>query len=431
MTGKPNIQKSKEWYAKAQKLIPNQAQTMSRTQSQFVEGVHPIFLQSGKGSHVIDVDGNEYIDYSMSLGPIVLGYQYKQVDQAIKEQLKEGIILTLPNPLEVEVAQTLTEIIPSAEMVKYAKTGSEADSAAVRLARAYTGREKIAYCGYHGWHEWYISTTSRKAGIPKALEQLMKPFEYNNIESLQKIFNENKNEIAAVIMEPISIFEPKKNFLQEVRKLCNENGTLLIFDEIVTGFRWAIGGAQEYYGVTPDISTFGKAISNGMPLSAVVGKAEIMKRMEADDFFFSGTFGGELLSLAAARATINEIRTKPVIKKQWSNGKKIKNNFNEAAKNNGVDAKCMGDAPHTVFVFNQQNNYTTFEVKSLFIQETIKRGALITGSNMTCFKHSKEDIEKTNQAITESLEIVGKALKENNLKEKIEGKIIREIFKRW
>lgn len=270
-----------------------------------------MYLQSGKGSHVFDVDGNEYIDYVMALDPITLGYSYPQVNEAIIRQLERGITFSLMHPLEVELSELLIEVIPCAEMVRFGKNGSDVDSAAVRVSRAYTDREKIACCGYHGWQDWYIGTTTRDRGVPKSTKELTIPFEYNNIKSLERIFIKNKDQIAAVIMEPIIIAEPKDNFLQEVKELTHKNGAILIFDEIVTGFRLALGGAQEYFGLTPNLATFGKGIANGMPLSVIVGKREIMK--EFDEVFFSFTFGGETLPLAAAIATIEEIEEKKLL----------------------------------------------------------------------------------------------------------------------
>jgi len=241
-----NLTKSKEYLERAKKVIPSCTQTFSKGPTQFVQGVSPIYLERGDGSHVFDVDGNEYIDYPLALGPVTLGYNYPRVNEAIIKQLKDGITFSLMHPLEVELAELLINIIPCAEMVRFGKNGSDVTSAAVRVARAYTGRDKIACCGYHGWQDWYIGTTTRSAGVPECIKKLTIPFEYNNIESLERIFSENRDEVAGVIMEPIGIVEPKNNFLEKVKEITHKNGAVLIFDEIVIGFRVSIGGAQEY-----------------------------------------------------------------------------------------------------------------------------------------------------------------------------------------
>ncbi|MCL5072157.1 MAG: aminotransferase class III-fold pyridoxal phosphate-dependent enzyme, partial [Actinobacteria bacterium] len=308
---KPEIKESNNIYKEAKKLIPCQTQCLSKGPTQFVDGVAPKYLKKGKGCRVWDVDGNEYIDYGMGLGPIILGYCYDAVDKAIINQLKDAIILTQMHPLEVEVAQLLVDTIPCAEMVRYGKNGSDVTSAAIRLARAYTGRDIIACCGYHGWQDWYIAVTERNAGIPEAVRKLTKQFKYNDIDSLIKIFDKYKGNVACVIMEPMGVVFPKNDFLNKVKELTHKNKAILIFDEVITGFRWSLGGAQEYFNITPDLATFGKAMANGMPLSALVGKKEIMQKLE--DVFFSFTFGGEILSLAAAKATINEMKKKNVI----------------------------------------------------------------------------------------------------------------------
>ena len=288
------LARSLELKARAEKLIPTCSQTFSKAPTQFVQGVAPVFLARGEGSHVWDVDGNEYIDYPMALGPIILGHNYPAVTEAVTRQMKDGNIYSLPHPLEVEVAELLVELIPSAEMVRFGKNGSDVTTGAVRAARAFTGRELIACCGYHGWQDWYIGTTTRNQGVPQCVREQTLPFEYNQIESLERILQQNPGKIAAVIMEPVGIVEPQDGFLQQVLDLTHEAGALLIFDEIVTGFRVALGGAQEYYGVTPDMTCCGKAMGNGYPASAVVGRRDVMEWF--DEIFFSFTFGGDALS---------------------------------------------------------------------------------------------------------------------------------------
>ena len=421
---------SEAYWERAEPIIPAGTQTFSKGPTQFVQGVAPIYLQSGKGSHVFDVDGNEYIDYVMALGPMTLGYCYPRVNEAIVRQLEQGITFSLMHPLEVELSELLVELIPCAEMVRFGKNGSDATSGAVRVARAYTGREKIACCGYHGWQDWYVGTTTRDKGVPKSTKELTIPFEYNNIESLESIFAGNPGQIAAVIMEPIIIEEPKDSFLQKVKELTHKNGAILIFDEIVTGFRLALGGAQEYYGVTPDLAAFGKGMANGMPLSAIVGKREIMK--EFDEVFFSFTFGGEALSLAAAITTIEEIKGRNVIEHLKRQGDKLKYGYNNLAQSFGLTGytQCIGLPEHSAFYFRDVEGNDSLEMKSLFQQEVIKRGILTLGMHLTCLSHSDEDIEKTLAAYSDALKILKQGIDGRNIEKYLEGRKIQPVFRK-
>jgi len=423
------LKKSQQYWARAQGVIPGGSQTFSKSPSQFVQGVTPVYLQKGKGSHVFDVDRNEYIDYVMALGPITLGYSYPPVNEAIVRQLEQGITFSLMHPLEVELSELLVELIPCAEMVRFGKNGSDATAGAVRAARAYTGREKIACCGYHGWQDWYIGITTRDKGIPESTKKLTIPFEYNNLESLEKIFAENKGEVAAVIMEPIAIEEPENDFLEKVKSLAHKNGAVLIFDEIVTGFRLALGGAQEYFEVTPDLAAFGKGMANGMPISAIIGKREIMKELE--EVFFSFTFGGEALSLAAAFASIKEMREKDVIQHFWKQGKKLKEGYNRLAQEYELVeyTQCIGLPAHSAIYFRIDGR-DSLELKSLFQQEMIKRGILTMGVHNFCFSHSDRDIEMTLEAYEDTLKILRQAINENNIEECLEGEKIKPVFRK-
>ncbi|MFB0500159.1 MAG: aminotransferase class III-fold pyridoxal phosphate-dependent enzyme [Candidatus Hadarchaeaceae archaeon] len=424
---KKRFAKSFEYWSKAEKLIPAGTQTLSKGPDQFVKGAYPVYLKSGKGSHVFDVDGNEYIDYPLALGSVILGYRYPRVNEAIVKQLKEGIVFSLMHPLEVEVSELLTEVIPCAEMVRFGKNGADATSAAVRVARAYTGREKIAYCGYHGWQDWYIVTTSRDKGVPNALRNYICPFEFNKIETLDKVFEENKGEVAAIIMEPMGVEEPRNGFLGKVKELAHENDALLIFDEIVTGFRLAMGGAQEYFKVTPDLACFGKGMANGMPLSAVVGRKEVMKLF--DEVFFSVTFGGEALSLAAALATIREIKEKNVIKHIWEKGSKLQKGYNKLAEEIGVNTRSIGFPPRMIFTFKDQGS-DSLEMKSLFFQEAVKRGVLFGNVTFISYSHTDDDIQKSLEVCGDVLKILKKAVDENKVKKLLEGEVAKEVFRK-
>jgi glutamate-1-semialdehyde aminotransferase len=270
----PNITKSTEMYHRAKKLMHPITQTLAKGPGQFTFGVSPVYVESAKGARITDVDGNEYLDYCMGIGPISLGYAYKEVDDAIKNQLEKGITFSLMHHLELEVAEKLNQIIPNAESIRISKQGADVCSAAVRVARAFTKRNKVAVCGYHGWHDWYIGTTTRNAGIPKEIIDLTVNIKYNDIESVKAAMSPD---LACLILEPIVFEAPKDNFLQELHAICKANGTLLIFDEMWTGFRLALGGAQEFFGVTPDLAVYSKACANGMPIAFLTGRDDVMK----------------------------------------------------------------------------------------------------------------------------------------------------------
>ena len=423
------LTRSREYLARARKVIPSCTQTFSKGPTQFVQGVAPLFLQRGRGSHVWDVDGNEYIDYPMALGPIVLGYDDPDVLAAVQAQLADGVTFSLAHPLEVEVAEALAKVIPCAEMVRFGKNGSDATSGAVRAARAYTGRDVIACCGYHGWADWYIGTTTRRLGVPDAVCRLTRTFVYNDLGSLERLFAEHPGRIAAVIMEPVGIVEPERDFLQRVAAVTHANGAVLIFDEIVTGFRLALGGAQERFGVTPDLACFGKAMANGFPLSAVVGRREIMEVF--DEIFFSFTFGGEAVSLAAARATIAKLREKNVIEHLWRQGARLRDGYNARARDCGLGdrTQCVGFPPRTVLTFRDASGAESLPMKSLFQQEMIKRGILTAGGFTLCYAHSDEDVRRTLEACGDALGILARAVAEDRVEASLEGPVIQPVFR--
>lgn len=422
----PIITKSNELYIRAVGLIPSVTQTLAKGPSQWVKGIAPKYLVKGKGSHVWDVDGNEYIDYMMGVGPLSLGYSYTAVDEAIKKQLEDGITFSMMHPLEVEIAELIREVIPNAEAVRYSKTGADATSAAVRLARAYTGKNKILCCGYHGWHDWYISVTARNHGIPEAVQAISYTFNYNDIDSVK---NSIDNDVAAIILEPVVFEEPKNNFLHNLADLCKEKGIVLIFDEMWTGFRMSLGGAQEFFGITPDLATYSKAVANGMPISILTGKREIMDLADEDIFFYT-TFGGEALSLAAVKATINELRDKDVPNYLRTQGKKLKDGYNSIAQKLGMDfTKAIGYEWRSMATFDAKAGDPLIQ-KSLMQQEMIKRGVLWQGFHNMCFSHSDADVDYTLQALEESLSILKKAVTENKLNEMLKGEPVQPVFRK-
>ncbi len=422
----PDIAASDRLYLRALGLIPNVTQTLAKGPTQHVKGVAPKYLVSGKGSHVRDVDGNEFVDFDMAIGPVSLGYCYDPVDDAVRRQLDEGITFSLMHPLEVEVAELIQDVIPNAESVRFSKTGADVTSAAVRLARAFTGRDKVLCCGYHGWHDWYIGITSRSNGGPQAVRDLTYTFNYNDIDSVKEALDDDT---ACVILEPVVFEAPRNNFLHALQDICRRNGTLLIFDEMWTGFRLAVGGAQEYFSVTPDLACYSKAIANGMPLSVLTGRRDVMSLLEEDVFFFT-TFGGEALSLAAAQATITEIKTKDVPAYISLQGKILKDGYNRIAEALGMSyTRCTGFDCRSIVTFDASAG-NPLEMKSLMQQEMIKRGILWSGFHNICFSHTDEDIEYTLDVYSEVLPILKKAVSGGDVRGVLDGEPLEPVFRK-
>ncbi|MBW7956370.1 MAG: aminotransferase class III-fold pyridoxal phosphate-dependent enzyme [Deltaproteobacteria bacterium] len=414
------------------KVIPAGTQTLSKGPDQFVRGVTPKYLCRGKGAHVWDLDGNEYIDYPLALGPILLGYDYAPVSEAVIRQVREGTTFTLMHPLEVEVAELMRSIIPCAEMVRFGKNGADATSAAVKVARASTGRDHIAYCGYHGCQDWYAIVTPRNKGIPRNLADYMHKFEYNQIETLERVFAENPGKIGCVIMEvpgtdPLVDPETGRNFLQLAKEIANKNGALFVLDEIVTGFRYSLGGAGKYYGVVPDLACFGKGMANGFPISAIAGKREFMK--ELNEVFFSMTYSGDAIGLSAAKATINELMTKPVIERIWEAGKRLHDGINGFAKEIGADFSITGKPPRGGISARNSGGEEDLLLKSIFLQETVKRGVLYGGPVFISYSHTDEDIAKTIEASREALSVLKKAVESGNPAGFLVGEPIGVVFR--
>ncbi|MFQ5647270.1 MAG: aminotransferase class III-fold pyridoxal phosphate-dependent enzyme [bacterium] len=426
---RPDFSHSRVLLERARRVIPSATQTFSKSWSQFVEGASPNFLERGEGAYVFDVDGNRFTDYIMALGAISFGYGWMPMEAAARIQLKKGLVFTMPHPLEIEVAELLVKTVPCAEMVRFGKNGSDATSGAVRVARAVTGRDKIACCGYHGWQDWYIASTTRNLGIPKFNKELIFEFQYNEINSLKKILDENPGKIAAVIMEPVGVIEPQDNFLSKVRDLTTKAGALLIFDEVVTGFRMALGGAQELYGVVPDLSTCGKGMGNGVPISAVVGKREYMEYF--DKVFFSFTFGGEALSLAVCK-TVIEHMDEAFYQHIWQLGERFKNGYNRLADALNISqvTDCLGIGPRAIIRFLDEKGAFSYPMKSYFQQECFKRGELFYGSIIPCLAHTEEIVDHSLRVYGQVMELLADALQKGDLLSRLEGPVIQPIFRK-
>ena len=423
----PIIKKSDEYYARAAGLMPAYSQTLAKGPTQFVNGVAPKYLQRGKGSHVWDVDGNEYIDYNSGIGPISLGYAYDRVDEAVKKQLADGITFSLVHPLEVEVAELIRDVIPNAESVRYSKTGAEVTSAAVRVARAYTGRDKVLACGYHGWHDWYIGITARNAGVPESVRDMISTFSYNDIDSVLDALDEDT---ACVILEPMTFEFPKDDFLHKLKGACEGNGTLLIFDEMWTGFRLSIGGAQTYFDVTPDLACYSKAIANGMPISVLTGREDVMELLDEEVFFFS-TFGGEALSLAATEVTILEMQEKDVTEFIREQGVKLKLGYANLVKELDMTniTGIKGHPARSLITFDASAGDPLL-LKSLMQQELIKRGILWSGFHNVCFSHSDEDVAYTLDAYRDVLPMLKQAVADGTVNDSLRGIPVQPVFRK-
>lgn len=420
---------SEELLKRALKTIPLGTQTFSKSKTQYPFGVSPYFIQKGVGSHVWDVDGNEYIDFINGLAAITLGYNDPDVTASVRGQLEDGVIFSLPHPIEIKVAEKIVEMVPCAEMVRFGKNGSDATAGAVRLARAYTGRDHVAVCGYHGWQDWYIGSTARHLGVPRATRELTHTFYYNNIDSLHSIFQKWPGQVAAVILEPMNVVEPEKGFLENVKELAQKNGAVLIFDETITGFRYANGGAQECFGVIPDLATFGKGLANGYPVSAVAGRAEIMRLME--EVFYSFTFGGEALSLAAALATMNKLLQQPVIETMRQQGQKVLNGTQKLIKRHGINhiVSLSGNPTWSFLLFKDVEKYSQWEIKTLFLQEMFARGILILSTHNMSFSHTDADIDRLLDVYNEVFPILKDAVDINTLEKHLRCRPLEPLFK--
>jgi glutamate-1-semialdehyde 2,1-aminomutase/spore coat polysaccharide biosynthesis protein SpsF len=414
---------------RAQKVIPLGSQTFSKSHIQYPKGRAPLFLTHGRGGRVWDADGNEYVDLVCGLLPIVLGYCDADVDAAIRAQLDKGIVFSLANELEVELGELLREIIPCAEMVRFGKNGSDATSACVRIARAFTGRDRIAAGGYHGWQDWYIGATTRNKGVPGAVGELAHRFGFLDIAALEQILDGHRGEFAAVILETVGAREPTTAELVAIRDLTHRHGAVLIFDEIITGFRVDIGGAQTRYDVTPDLAAFGKSMGNGMPIAAVVGRADLMNEME--EIFFSSTFGGEALSLAASLATIKKMRARNVIDAIWKRGQTLADGLRARITQHKLSnvIAVNGVPSWTLLGFRDAPNGSSKEaIKTLLMIELLQRGVLTAGSHNICYAHDAADTAQVLSAYDYALASVADAIASGDIDKRLGGPAIKPVF---
>ena len=420
------------------RLIPGGAHTYSKGDDQFSANA-PRHLERGQGGHVWDGSGREFIDWTSGLRTMSLGYGIATVIEAASEQMWKGSNFGRPSYIETEFAQDLIEVIPCAEMVKLGKNGSTVTSAAVKLARAYTGRDYVAICRDHpffSYDDWFIGTTQMRAGIPKAYSDLSVTFSYNDIDELEALFATHSGRIACVIMEAATVAHPQNGFLAKVRDLCHREGALFIMDEMITGFRWHLSGAQAYYEVIPDLATFGKGLANGFAVSALVGKREIMELGGLDHdkervFLISTTHGAENHALAAARATLKIFRENTVIEGLWQRGQELKDGLNRAASGAGAAEYFeAGGVPCSPwFTIRDKSGEASLPLRTLFLQEMVTRGVLINYLAPN-WSHTIDDIARTCEAAESSLAVLRRAVDEG-WEKYLDGAPVRPVFRQY
>lgn len=405
---KLNLIKSAQMYEESQKLSPGGMMGIRRPYN-FIPGEYPIFLERGYQGHIVDVDGNDYIDMLCAYGPIIMGYCENEINDAVKAQMEKGFCFSLVQPLQNELEQKLIEIIPCAEKVILVKTGSDATSVAVRVARGYTDKNIILRCGYHGWHDWAVEV---HGGVPQCVQDMTVEFEYGDLHDLEAKLNAHKDDLAGIIITPVGhplakpVMPPPAGYLQSVRGLADKYGAVLIFDEIRTGFRVSIGGAQAQYGVTPDLSTFGKAMANGYPISAVVGKAKFMDVCEKK-VFISSTFFPNSLEMAAALKCIEILQRDKIIDMVWQKGKTFIRELEDIVASTKAPALVSGIPPMPYLTFNKVDEFYK-ERRECFYTETIRRGLFIQPFHhwYISARHTDSDLEKAISAIREALQLV-------------------------
>jgi glutamate-1-semialdehyde 2,1-aminomutase len=411
-----SFDRSEALLRRALEIIPLGTQTFSKSYTQYPLGVAPFYAERAQGSQVWDVDGNQYTDFVNALASITLGHCDPDITEAVTRQLGRGTIFSLASEIEIEVAELIIDMVPCAEQVRFGKNGSDATSGAIRAARAFTGRDRVAVCGYHGWQDWYIASTARNKGVPAATRALTHSFIYNDLNSLEAVFAANPGTIAAVILEPMNANFPTNGFLEDVADLTRQQGAVLVFDETITGFRYANGGAQELFGVTPDLATFGKGLANGYPLAAVAGRGEIMKEFE--EIFFSFTMGGETLSLAAAKAALEKLRREPVVETLAATGERLIAGVNELIVRHSCQSflSIRGHPSWTFLAFGEVQGVSVDEVKTLWMQEILARNILSVGTHNVSYAHSAADVEGLLNVYDEVFPILREAVEAKSVK---------------
>ena len=430
--------RSRALQTKAHRMIPGGAHTYAKGDDQYPEQA-PGFIVRGQGCHVWDVDGNEFIEYGMGLRAVTLGHAYAPVVEAAYRQMQLGANFTRPAQIELEAAEAFLHLIDGADMVKFAKNGSDITTAAVKLARAFTGRDLVAMCGdqpFFSTDDWFIGTTEFNAGIPRAFAELTLKFHYNDLTTLSELFQRHPGRIACVIMEAEAAVPPAPGYLKSVKSLCEEMGAVLIFDEMITGFRWHLGGAQKFHGVIPHLSAFGKGLGNGFAVSALAGKREIMRLGGLDHdqprvFLLSTTHGAETHALAAALETMRIYQEEGVIDFLWRQGERLRELVSKSIAENRLEGyfELLGRPCNLVFATYDRERARSQAFRTLFMQELIRRGVLAP-SFVVSFSHSDKDIELTAEAVFEAHAVYRKALDEG-IEKYLAGRPVKPVMRRY
>lgn len=442
MSGHSRVPESMRLFDRALELIPGGTQLVSRRPTRTAYGVSPIYARSAKGARFIDVDGYEYIDWISGIGAILLGYADSVVDEAVARQIANGTMYSVNHELEIELAEELCRSIPCAEMVRYAKCGGEACAIAVRIARGVTGRDKVLFCGYHGWHDWYLAANLHAdaglnahlfpgiepIGVPRGLAGTAIPFPYGDLAALGELLDNHRGEVAAVMMEPLRSELPPEGYLAAVAKLAHEHGALLIFDEVSAGLRYGMGGSQEYLGVTPDMAVFAKSISNGYPMAAVVGRRDVME--PAGRMFISSTYWSDTIGLAAALTTLREARRRQTSAYLWDFGSRLKAALNDAAAKTGCPVSCEGVDIHPHLKFRPPTPDMGPLMTTLYIQEMAKRGCHGYAAFYLNGAQGDAELQQTATAATEAFALIAEALETNSLSKHLECAPQEEVFRR-
>lgn len=433
-----NFSASKELQKKSHALIPGGAHTYAKGDDQYPE-LAPGFIARGEGCHVWDVDGNEYIEYGMGLRSVTLGHSYRPVVEAAYAEMLRGINFTRPAPIEVACAEQLLNLLPEADMVKFAKNGSDVTTAALKLARAVTGRDMVGICIDHPFFsmdDWFIGATAMNAGIPESARRLTVPFHYNDLASVKRLFDDYPGQIACLFMEPEKGEPPRDNFLQETKRICHEQGALFIFDEIITGFRHHLAGAQQLYGVVPDLSTFGKAMGNGFAIAALVGKREFMElgglqHQKERVFLLSTTYGAENHALAAAMATMRIYEEEHVVEALYRQGERLAQGLRQVIDAHGLSqyVQVIGKPCNLVYATRDTEGKPSQAFRALFMQETIKRGLLMP-SLIISYSHNDQDVDRTIEAVDDALYVYAHAL-DKGVEKYLVGRPVAPVFRRF
>jgi glutamate-1-semialdehyde 2,1-aminomutase len=429
---------SRKLQSRSHAAIPGGAHTYSKGDDQYPER-SPIFIDHGKGCHVWDVDRNEFIEYGMGLRAVTLGHAFEPVIKAAYDQMQRGINFTRPASIEVEAAEAFLQTIDGADMVKFAKNGSDVTTAAVKLARAYTGRDFVAICGdqpFFSTDDWFIGSTEMNAGIPETIVDLTLKFAYNDLANLRDLFDGHPGQIACVLMEAEAITPPDPGYLNAVKELCEEQGAVLVFDEMITGFRWHLGGAQKFHSVVPHLATFGKAMGNGFAISALAGKREIMRLGGTDHakkrvFLLSTTHGAETHALAAWLAVLRVYREQNVVEYLWRQGERLRAGVNEVIARHGIGGKfdLIGQPCNLIYQTKDMDNKPSQSFRTLFLQELI-RGGILAPSFVVSFSHSDEDLERTTDVVDQALGVYARAL-EDGVQKYLVGRPVKPVNRRF